>query len=153
MGKKLTEEELLNRLFKGDPARSVESWRESMKNNKSNMSTWEEEAYTKLLSKFKDVYYNYYDKTRYPYLCDFYIKDIDTFIELNYHWSHGSEPYTASKKQIKEVLTWYNKGWFNNIKVWTLKDVRKRTVAKTNNLNYKEFFTRGEFNNWINSIK
>lgn len=128
------------------------TWRNSMQNNLSNISTWEQEALDKLKSKFHSVKFNYYDKERYPYLCDFYIEDIDTFIELNYHWSHGNEPYKATPQQLKIIKEWVHKGWYSNIKVWTVKDVQKRTTALTNKLNYKEFFSKSEFNKWFNSL-
>ena len=123
-----------------------------MESNLSNISSWELDALNKLKLKFKDVRYNYYDKERYPYLCDFYISDIDTFIELNYHWSHGGEPYVGSRQQLNIINHWRLKGWLNNIKVWTIKDVKKREVAKVNNLNYFEFFSQKEFNSWYSSI-
>lgn len=129
-----------------------EQWRLSMQGKNQTMSNWEKEAYDKLVTKFNKVYYNYYDKSRYPYLCDFYIEDIDMFIELNYHWSHGGEPYNATKSQLDLVNEWRNKGWYGNIKTWTVKDVQKRSFAKSNNLNYKEFFTRSSFNKWYKSI-
>ena len=129
-----------------------EKWRSSMQNNKSSMSTWESEAFNLLQTKFTDVRFNYYDKERYPYLCDFYIGDLDLFIELNYHWSHGFEPFVASKKQLDTIELWKSKGWYGNIKTWTVKDVKKRQIAEINNLNYKEFFNKESFIDWFNTI-
>lgn len=30
-----------------------------------------------------------YTSERYPFLCDFYIKPLDLYIELNLYWTHG----------------------------------------------------------------
>ena len=129
-----------------------DSWRNSMQSKHSTMSEWEQEAFNKLTSKYDVVVFNYYDKDRYPYLCDFYIGDLDMFIELNYHWCHGGEPYTGTKKQLDLVDKWKEKGWYGNIKIWTVKDVQKRSYAKAYNLNYKEFFNKESFNKWYDSI-
>lgn len=135
-----------------DIDKSVIKWKETRSGDLSSMSKQETDAYYLLTSKFDNVHYNYYDKVRYPYLCDFYIEDIDTFIELNYHWSHGTEPYIGTKDQMSTVRYWIKKGWYHNIKVWTVKDVNKRSTAKNNGLNYLEFFSPKDFNKWINSI-
>lgn len=130
----------------------VDDYRKTRALNNSYMSSTETAVYNQLLTKFSTVKYNYYDKKRYPFLCDFYIEDIDTFIELNYHWSHGGEPFTGTKDQLDIVSYWYKKGWIGNIKSWTYRDVKKRLTAKLNNLSYLEFFTPEEFNKWFKSI-
>lgn len=138
--------------YMSDVTGMTHTWRVSMDNNKKNMSKWELEAYNALLSKFKIVKFNYYNELRYPYLCDFYIEDIDTFIELQYHWSHGTEPYTGTPEQEQMIEYWKSRNWLSNIKVYTIKDVNKRTWALRNNLNYLEFFTKDEFTKWIDSL-
>lgn len=45
-----------------------------------------------------------------------------------------------------------SKFYENAINVWTQRDVRKRNVAKENNLNWLEFFSLKEFNNWYNNL-
>ena len=38
------------------------------------------------------------------------------------------------------------------IKTWTVKDPEKRKTAKKNNLNWLEFFTLKEFDQWFNAF-
>jgi hypothetical protein len=99
---------------------------------------------------------NYNKDIRYPFHCDFYIKDIDCFIELNFHWTHGKHPFNENCQNDNEILnSWKlkNSKFYNKaIKVWTIKDVIKRKIAKENKLNYFEFYNEEEFNNWFNNI-
>ena len=55
--------------------------------NTFNKSKSEDKMYQKLCEQYgaSDVIRQYYDKTRYPFHCDFYIKSKDLFIELNAH--------------------------------------------------------------------
>ena len=57
------------------------------KNNSFNKSKEEEKYYSYLLHLYspEDIVRQYYDKDRYPFHCDFYIKSEDLFIELNKH--------------------------------------------------------------------
>lgn len=56
------------------------------KNHTFNTSKPEEEYYKMLCDKYgeQDVERNYNKDSRYPFLCDFYIKSLDLFIECNY---------------------------------------------------------------------
>lgn len=55
-----------------------------LKNGTFNSSKPEDEFYEALAAKFgaDDILRQYRD-ARYPFRCDFYVKSIDTFIELN----------------------------------------------------------------------
>ena len=57
------------------------------KNNSFNKSKEEEKYYSYLLHLYssEDIVRQYYDKDRYPFHCDFYIKSEDLFIEVNKH--------------------------------------------------------------------
>lgn len=39
------------------------------------------------------------------------------------------------------------------IYTWTKNDVKKRNIAKENGLNYKEFFTILDLENWLNEYE
>ena len=54
-------------------------------NLNSYNSKAEKDEYKLLLQKFnpEDIISQYYNKERYPFKCDFYIKTIDTYIEVN----------------------------------------------------------------------
>ncbi len=128
------------------------------KNHTFNTSKPEEEIYNKLLTKFNkdDIIRQFYDKEKYPFNCDFYIKSLKLFIEFQGTWTHGGHPF--NKDDTDDILLlekWKNgNGEFykNAISTWTIRDVKKRKTAKENNLNWIEFFNMKEFDNWLNNI-
>lgn len=89
---------------------------------------------------FDDFEVQYNKDTRYPYLCDFYDKGRDLFIEVNASWTHGYHWYDIEKdagvctkwKDKSEDSTYYA----NALAVFTRRDVEKRETARVNNLNY-----------------
>ena len=123
------------------------------KNHTFNTSKIEIESYNILKEKYDDVIYQYYDKYRYPFACDFYIPSLDLFIECNYHWTHGGKPYEGTEKDNKIIDGWKSKNsqYYNNaINCWTIRDVNKRNIAQQNNLNYIEFWNVQELQEWVN---
>lgn len=114
-----------------------------------NSSIFEVFVYAKLLEKFEvsDIIIDYgvhpYDK-RYPYPCDFYIKSIDLFIELNVHFTHGDHWFENTnstdllrKKHLEQSDKHRNKKFLNT---WCDNDVKKRSAAKKSKLNYLVFW-------------
>ena len=89
---------------------------------------------------FDDFEVQYNKDTRYPYLCDFYDKGRDLFIEVNASWTHGCHWYDTEKdagvctkwKDKSEASTYYA----NALEVFTKRDVEKRETARVNSLNY-----------------
>lgn len=126
------------------------------KNGTFNTSKPEDESYNLLKEKYPDVIRQYKDKERYPYYCDFYIQDLDLFIECNYHWTHGDHPYNKNNiNDIELANRWKNSdSKYMNIayNTWTIRDVKKRQIVKENNLNWIEFFNINEFKNWLNKL-
>ena len=121
------------------------------KNKTFNSSKQEDYVYSLLCSKYNIVFRQYRDN-RYPYTCDFYIPELDLFIELNAHWTHGCKPFTASEKDLEKLEYWKNKHtkyYDIAIKVWTISDVNKRNMTYKNNLNYLEFWNVNEVEEWI----
>ena len=117
------------------------------KNNTFNTSKEEDEVY-EFLSQYIDVTRQFNGSSKYPFCCDFYIEDLDMFIECNFHWTHGGHPFDPSsiKDQVK-LERWKAKQtkYYNNaINVWTKRDVEKRNKAKEENLDYKEFWSLKE---------
>lgn len=89
---------------------------------------------------FDDFESQYNKDARYPYLCDFYDKDRDLFIEVNASWTHGYHWYdvgndanTFKKWKAKSKKSDY---YANALEVFTKRDVEKRECARVNNLNY-----------------
>lgn len=129
------------------------------KNHTVNSSTAEIIAYDVLCNKFgkDDVIHQYKLDDRYPFICDFYIKSLDVFMELNLHWSHGRHWFDETN--IDDKLTanmWIEKAKTSDyyqavIDVWTKRDVLKRDTAKKNHLNYIVFWKQdlSDFYQWI----
>ena len=137
----------------------------TQKNNGSlNASKEELYIFEKLKTKF-DIEYHYKDKERYPFICDFYIPSLDLFIEYQGSMFHNKRPYLGTANDLQEIeeikqksekrkqITGKNKSRYDSlIETWTIRDVKKREIAKQNNLNYLEFFNLKEFNEWYEKI-
>lgn len=108
-----------------------------------------------------------YKEPRYPFHCDFYIKSLDMFIELNLYFTHG---YNSKIKQAPHLFDSHNsddlqlledwkikaqtsKFYENAIIIWTQKDVLKHQTAINNNLNYICIYTIDELDNFIKELK
>lgn len=117
------------------------------KNNTFNTSKPEDKIYNLLIKKYK-IKRNWNKDTRYPWMVDFYILDLDLFIECNFHWTHGFHPFNPNSiEDINKFNIWKNKNtkyYDNAIKTWTKRDIEKRNKAKEENLNYIEFWTYEE---------
>ena len=103
--------------------------------------------------KMPNIIYQYKSE-RYPFVCDFYNPDSDTFIEYQGYFTHGGEPYIGSNEQKEKVKLWESKNtsqYKKAIDTWTIRDPLKRKIAKENNLNYLEFFNMDEFMGWYNN--
>lgn len=125
-------------------------------NHTFNSSKDEIIIYNKLVQIFNDIDVQHYDKDLYPFNCDFYIKDIDLYIEYQGTWTHGRHPYNKDdindNKILEQLISKFKHKYdyyYNAIYTWTINDVKKRNIAKKNKLNYIEFFSMKEFNDWI----
>ena len=118
------------------------------KNNSFNSSKPESDFYNILCESYgkENILRHYKDKNRYPFYCDFYIKPLDKFIELNLHWTHGFQPYDKDNLECqKQLEIWQEKAktsqfYKNAIETWTIRDVEKQKIAKENNLNYEVIY-------------
>lgn len=128
------------------------------KNGTYNTSSSEMFIKSLLESLYDQVYYQYTSEL-YPFACDFYIPSEDVYIEYQGSWTHGHRPFDKSNEECLEQLELWkerartSKYYQNAIEVWTKRDPIKRETAKKNNLNWIEFFTVDEFNNWFKSKK
>ena len=134
-------------------------WEGKKKHGTTNTSKTEKYIKQKLLEIFKEVKTNYKCE-KYPFYCDFYIPEKDLFIEDQGFEGHGKEPFDHTNPQHLTILKiWvekaekkpYNKSnkYLAYLKTWIKTDVLKRQIAKQNNLNWIEFFTVEQFDNWI----
>ncbi len=114
-------------------------------NGTLNTSDAEKLMLNRLIDYFgkDDVEYQYYSD-KYPFTCDFYIKSLDLYIELNAHWTHGGCMFDDSMLDSSQYEEWLGKRdskyYENALYVWTKLDVKKRDLAKRNNLNYLIFW-------------
>ncbi len=114
------------------------------KNNSFTASKPEDEFHEFLLSLFgeDDVIRHYGDDPRYPFACDFYIRSLDLFIELNLYFTHGfhwfdeNDPADLEKLALWKERTNGKDLYSGAIYVWTVSDPQKREAAQNNNLNY-----------------
>lgn len=119
------------------------------KNHSWNTSKPEEEFNDFLVNLFskEDVIRNYSDE-RYPTRCDFYIRSLDIFIELNLHPSHFTHPFDNSNVEDIEYfakLKESNDRWSKMIlDVWGDRDIQKLNIAKKNKLNYYTCYSNEE---------
>ncbi len=125
-------------------------------NNTFNTSKPEELLYKYLIEKYGvQNIIRQYKEQRYPFMCDFYIKPIDTFVELNLHWTHGNHLFNKNNKEdIKKVSLWKErskKSKFYKIalNVWTQRDLIKYATAKQNQLNFISIYTQSELEQYI----
>lgn len=127
-----------------------------IKNKSFNTSAPEQLIYEQLSKKF--ITKRQYRSNQYPFFCDFYIPEIDLYIEFQGLWIHGGIPYIQNTLKCQEKLKiWEEKAktskfYKNAIKVWTVTDVQKRKIAKKNKLNWIEFFTIEEFKSWFSTL-
>ena len=75
-----------------------------IQNNTWSTSKPEEELYLYIKERFPSVKRQYKDKERYPYFCDFYIPELDLFLELNGMWTHGKHPYNMNLEEDNSIL-------------------------------------------------
>ena len=140
------------------------------KNHTFNVSKPEEELYLYIKEKipsvirqYQDYRYSWSDKLNriHHYLCDFYIPELDLFIEFNGFPCHGPHSYNPDSKEDQELVEKWKSNYKDGkhplykkmINGWTISDVKKRKIAKENNLNYYEFWTLEEAKKFIDNLK
>lgn len=137
-------------------------YRTKKANHTVNSSKSEMEMYEVLIERFgkENVEHQYKHDARYPFMCDFYIKPLDLFIELNAHWSHGGHWFGSCDNDVETLEKWSYKAYQEGssyykaaIDAWTVRDVKKRDTAISNHLNYMVFWKSdlSDFIDWINA--
>ena len=124
------------------------------KNHTFNSSKIEQQFKEYLEQNYPNDFEYQYRSELYPFNCDFYIKSLDLYIEIQGNWTHGKHPFNENnQKDINQLnilnrknQEFINKGKIKNlyknaIYTWTELDVKKRKYAHDNNLNYLEIFS------------
>lgn len=123
---------------------------EKINNTKKLKHTYNTSKIEQEFKKYLELYYSndfeyQYRSKDYPFNCDFYIKSLNLFIEIQASWVHGKHPFNENDKNDLDRLNCMklkNSKYYNNaIIVWTHRDVMKRNIAKENNLIYLEIFS------------
>lgn len=132
------------------------------KNNSFNKSKEELFCYKLLKEKYPDIIRQYHSEI-YPFSCDFYIPSLDLYIEYQGSDLHGFHPFDETNKddilrlndlkerskKLKEQDKRVKNRYDYSIYTWTDLDIRKRNIAKQNNLNWLEFFSIQELKDWL----
>ena len=125
------------------------------RNHTFNSSSTEEELFLYIKSRFPTVVRQYKDKNRYPYFCDFYIPELDYFIELQGYYTHGKHPFDPNSNEDLQLIEYYKNKYGEDcqpITIWSIKDVEKRDCAKRNHLNFKEVWSLEDGKNFVNDL-
>lgn len=108
-----------------------------------------QEHHIKYITDYKDL--------RYPYHCDFYLPDTDTFIEINNWWMHNNHIYNENcVDDINTLNIWKNKAkssiqYKRAVDIWQL-DAQKYECAINNNLNYIILWNKDDINTFIQNL-
>ena len=116
-------------------------------NHTFNSSGCEDLLYSRLVTLFGagQVIRQYQDE-RYPYACDFYVKDRDLFIELNASWTHGGRWWQQDSSWCRrQKAVWQDKAalhafYKQALDTWLVRDTAKRAAAELGRLNYLVFW-------------
>ena len=101
--------------------------------------------------------YRYFDESgRYPYECDFYLPNIDTFIEINGTALHDNHIFDSNSEKDIEHLEYLksrtDSSWYQSkLRIW-LKDKEKYDWAIKHNLNYVVLWNENDINSFISSL-
>lgn len=167
-GKKMSDEQklkisqtLLNKSPEEKQAIMEKQYNTKRQNNTFKTSEDEEIFYEKLLKVFTaDDIIRQYKESRYPFRCDFYIKSLDVFIELNFTWTHGFKPFEGTEQDLELLEYWQkrsleldSKFYEDAINTWTKRDVRKFKTANKNKLKYLVYYSEDESNSFEEDIK
>lgn len=126
-----------------------------MKGNRSKLEDYLET----LLLTYDIKYETEYKEERYPYFCDFYLPDTDTFIEINGYWTHNDHLFDKNNKEdLNTLKMWEEKA--NNgskqykvaINIWSKVDIEKYNCAKNNNLNYVILWNKNDIDEYISTL-
>jgi len=144
------------------------SWQTKKVHNKLNKSKQEDKIFEIIKQVYPNVLRNHKTK-EYPFHCDFYIPELNLYIEYQGAWTHGKDglnilgPYDSNNKEHQAVIAkWKQKAekienktgkksqYTDAIDTWTRRDPLKRQTAVANYLNWYEFFTFQDFVDWFN---
>ena len=116
-----------------------------------------------ILEKYPNTIQSYFSD-EYPFACDFYIPELNLYIEYNGFTTHCGHFFNSDNendlKQLEELKyleehakTQKSKNFYKNIiYTWTILDKKKQDTAENNKLNYVVFWNEKEANDYIRDI-
>ena len=126
----------------------VKSIQDKIYNTKKKNNSFHTSKIEKQIQQYLDnnniTYIYQYTSERYPFNCDFYFPEKDLYVEIQGSWTHGPRPFTGSIEDNLLLEKWKSKNteyYQNAIETWTIRDVKKREIARQNELNYLEIFS------------
>lgn len=158
--------EILSEIIRSDEVQQ-KVYNTKKKNKSFNTSKPEQHILELLKSIYPDIEYQYKKDPRYPFYCDYYIPNLDLFIECQGHQGHGFRPYNPDDIVCQEQLQrWINRNeelkqssgrtstrYDGMIYCWTIRDPYKRQIAKQNNLNFLEIWPDWDDERILEEIK
>lgn len=148
-GRKLSEESRLQKIHN--------EYITKKKNNSFHVSSWEDICYRELVNKFgEDDVIRQYQSKEYPFNCDFYISTLNLYIELQFHWTHGKEPFDIhNPSHLKKLEIWKEKSkkskyYKQAINVWTIHDIKK--LSYRDKVNIKFLYNREAFYDFLRTV-
>lgn len=138
----------------------LEKAAQTMKENGTSNSS--KPAYESI-ELLKDAGFTVVPEKPYPekrWKCDAYIEELDCWIEFHYGLYHNWMPYDKSNPEhIKQAQYLYENFFGQKRKkghhiyyTWTNLDVRKREYAKETGMTWFEFYTKGDFEQWLKTL-
>lgn len=114
------------------------------RNNSFHTSKPEEQCYHMLHFIYPHLVRQYRSE-KYPFACDFYDPDSDTYFEFNGSWTHGGHWFDANNEEDQKKLKKWRDGGTKYydiaIRTWTERDLKKRQCTIDNDLRYMVFWT------------
>lgn len=135
------------------------NWKSSELRSKENFKISELEQYfINKLKLYKINYkYRYYGNDIYPYECDFYLPESNTFIEIHGTAFHDDHIFNPTSEEDIKNLEYYksrtDSSWYQSkVRIW-LKDKEKYDFAIKNKLNLIILWNRYDIDNYFINIR
>lgn len=126
------------------------------KNKSFNISKQEEKCYHMLHFIYPHLM-RQYRSIEYPFACDFYDPDSNTYFEFNGSWTHCGHWFDPTNKddirELERMKSKHSQYYDNAIETWTIRDVNKRNTAMKNNLKYVVFWNLDEARKHVLNFK
>lgn len=120
-----------------------------------NSSSAEKKLYNLTKKLYKNTIYQYTSE-EYPYMCDFYIPELNLYIEYQGSMFHNMHLFRGTEEDNKQLdnikIKAQESGRYKSlIEQWTIRDVKKYNIACENKLNYLLIYPKWD-DNWYSYL-